>query len=142
MRTLLLLALLTSISTSIFAQTLIVKFDNIRSNKGVVYVTLYETEDTWLDEDFDYYEFIFSKENIDNNKLTVSIDSIKPGYYGIAVLDDEDEDSEMRYNFIGFPREGFGFSRNVRARLFKPKFEECVLEIKNDTTISITMQYK
>ena len=142
MRTLLLLALLTSISTSIFAQTLTVELDNIRNNKGVIYLTVYETEDTWLDEDVEDYEFIFPKENISNNKLTVSIDSIKSGYYGIAVLDDEDEDGEMQNNFIGFPREGFGFSRNVKVRLFKPKFEECVFEIKNDTTINILMQYK
>lgn len=129
-------------SSYLLSQNLTIEFENIRNNKGVVYVTLYETEDTWLDEDFDYYEFIFSKEKLSNNKLTVLIDSIKPGYYGIAVLDDEDENGEMRNNFIGFPREGFGFSRNVKVRLVRPKFEECVLEIKNDTTISITMQYK
>jgi len=129
-------------SLYLLSQNLAIEFDNIRNNKGVIYVTLYETEDTWLDEDIEDYEFIFSKENVSNNKLTVSIDSIKPGYYGIAVLDDEDEDGEMQNNFIGFPREGFGFSRNVKVRLFKPKFEECVFEIKNDTTINISMQYK
>lgn len=126
----------------LLSQNLTIEFENIRNNKGVVYVTIYETEETWLDEDFDYYEFIFSKENVINNKLTVSIDSIKPGYYGIAILDDEDEDGEMRNNFIGFPKEGFGFSRNVKVRFSKPKFEECVLEIKNDTTINISIQYK
>ena len=76
----------------LLSQNLAIEFDNIRNNKGVVYVTIYETEDTWLDENFDYYEFIFSKENVSNNKLAVLIDSLKPGYYGIAILDDEDED--------------------------------------------------
>ena len=129
-------------SSYLLSQNLTIEFENIRNNKGVVFVTLFETKETWLDEDLEYYQFIFSKENVRNNKLTVSIDSINSGYYGIAILDDEDEDGEMQNNFIGFPREGFGFSRNVRVRLFKPKFEECVLEIKNDTTINISIQYK
>ena len=139
----LLLCILFSISSPfLLSQNLTIEFDNIRNNKGVIYVTLYETKDTWLDEDIDYYEFIFLKENVSDDKLAVSIDTIKPGYYGIAVLDDEDEDGEMRNNFIGFPREGFGFSRNAKVWLLKPKFKECVLEIKNDTTINISMQYK
>jgi len=134
--------LLTISGSCLLSQNLTIEFDNIRNNKGVVYVTLYETEHTWLDEDIEDYQFIFSKENVSNNKLTVLIDSLKPGYYGIAILDDEDEDSEMRNNFIGFPKEGFGFSRNVKVRFVKPKFKECVLEIKNDTTINISIQYK
>jgi len=130
------------LSLTATSQTLAINFDNIRNQKGVICLNLYETAESWLDEDVDDLEFIFSKEELNDKKLTVTVDLTKPGYYGIAVLDDEDEDGEMQNNFMGFPREGFGFSRNVKVRLFKPKFEECVFEIRNDTTINISMQYK
>ena len=73
--------------------------------------------------------------------MSVTIDEMQTGKYGVAIMDDENGDGEMKYNFIGMPREGYGFSRNYKVKLSKPDFEECVLEFKNDTTIRITVQY-
>ncbi len=132
----------TFLFTSFFlnAQTLHIEFDNIRSDKGEISVTVYENAETWLDEDVERYHF--PKEHLTDGKMTASIDLEKPGKYAIAILDDEDIDGEMEHNFIGYPREGFGFSNNIHVWLSRPKFEECVLDIKNDTTIRISIQYK
>ncbi len=124
------------------AQKLTIEFDNIRNNEGVISVTVYENDENWLDEEGDYLEYIFPKDSLKDGKMTASIELEKPGTYAIAVLDDEDADGEMRYNFIGYPREGFGFSNNIHVWLSRPKFDECLLDIKNDTTIRISMQYK
>jgi len=124
------------------AQKLTIEFDNIRNNEGVLSVTVYENDENWLDEEGDYLEYIFPKEKMSSDSLTISIELEKPGKYAIAVLDDEDEDEKMRHNFIGYPREGFGFSNNIHVWLSRPKFDECLLDIKSDTTIRISMQYK
>ena len=124
------------------AQKLTIEFDNIRNNEGVLSVTVYENDENWLDEEGDYLEYIFPKENMDSDSLTVSIELEKPGKYAIAVLDDEDGDEKMRHNFIGYPKEGFGFSNNIHVWLSRPKFDECILDIKSDTAIRISMQYK
>ncbi len=124
------------------AQTLTIEFEKIRNNEGVLSVTIYENDENWLDEEGDYLEYIFPKEKMTGNSLTVSIEVEKPGKYAVAVLDDEDGDEKMRHNFIGYPREGFGFSNNVHVWLSRPKYDECLLEIRNDTTIQISMQYK
>jgi len=124
------------------AQKLTIEFDNIRNNEGVLSVTVYENDENWLDEEGDYLEYIFPKEKMSSDSLTISIELEKPGKYAIAVLDDEDGDEKMRHNFIGYPKEGFGFSNNIHVWLSRPKFDECLLDIKSDTTIRISMQYK
>jgi uncharacterized protein (DUF2141 family) len=122
------------------AQTLHIEFDNIRNNKGEISVSIYEDADTWLDEDIKKYSFY--KEYVSDGKMTATIDLERPGKYAVAVLDDEDANGKMNHNFIGYPKEGFGFSNNIHVWLSRPKFEECVLDIKNDTTIQISLQYK
>jgi len=122
------------------AQTLHIEFDNIRNNKGEISVTVYEDAERWLDEDVERYSF--HKESVSDGKMLATIDLEKPGKYAIAVLDDEDSDGKMHHNFIGYPKEGFGFSNNIHVWLSKPNFDECVLDIKNDTTIRINIQYK
>ena len=128
-------------SMLLFSQSITIEFDNIRNSNGVIYVTLYDSEETWLDEDVNDLEFIFPKYNVSDNRLIVSIDSLKSGHYGVAIMDDENSDGEMRSNFIGIPKEGIGFSNGVRVRFSKPKFKHCVFELKNDTTIKINIQY-
>lgn len=44
------------------------------------------------------------------------------GAYGISVLHDEDLDGQMARSPLGFPREGFGFSRNPDPTFGAPKF--------------------
>ena len=122
------------------SQSLTIEFDNIRNDEGQLIVTVYPSEDIWLDE-IDELEHYFPKQNIVDGKMSVTINEIQPGIYGVAMMDDEDGDGEMKYNFIGMPREGYGFSRNYKVKLSKPKFEDSVLEFKNDTIIQIHVQY-
>lgn len=123
-----------------FSQSLTIEFDNIRNDEGQLIVTVYPSEDIWLDE-IDELEHYFPKENIVDGKMSVTINEMQTGIFGVAMMDDENGDGEMKYNFIGMPREGYGFSRNFKVRLSKPDFDDSVLELKNDTTIRITVQY-
>lgn len=134
--------LLTVSSPKLLSQSLTIQFDNIRNNKGVIDVSLYESEDTWLDDEFKYNNFLFSKINVNDNQLLVTIDHLKPGKYAVAILDDEDANAKMHRNFIGFPQEGYGFSNNAKPRFSKPRFKECAFDVKNDTAIFISIQYR
>ena len=125
-----------------WAQSLTIQFDNIRNSEGEISLKFYALEDNWLNEDVYYKEFIIHKKGIEKAQNKLIFDSIPHGYYSVAVLDDEDMDGVMRSNFIGFPREGYGFSNNVKPFLRRPKFKECLFDFKNDTTIQISMQYR
>lgn len=69
--------------------------------------------------------------------------NLEPGTYGISVLDDENNNNIMDYNFFGIPKEGFGFSNYYHKGLSKPHFDKFKFEIKNRTVelIDIRLRY-
>jgi uncharacterized protein (DUF2141 family) len=81
----------------------------------------------------------FSKQSVENKSLSVTV-SIAEGLYAIALLDDENNDARMEYNWLGIPREGFGFS-DFYARGFKrpvfSDFDFIVASPKKDILIVI-----
>ena len=49
---------------------------------------------------------------------------LEPGNIGLSLLDDENKDYEMNYNFIGMPKEGFGFSNYYHKGFSMPTFDD------------------
>jgi len=45
-----------------------------------------------------------------------------PGVYAVAIHHDANSNKEMDTNFIGLPKEGFGFSNNARVIFGPPSF--------------------
>ena len=70
--------------------------------------------------------------------------NLDSGTYGISVLDDENVNNRMDYNFIGIPKEGFGFSNYFHTGLSKPHFDKFKFEIKKGKValIDIRLRYK
>ena len=86
-------------------------------------------------------EIQFDKDQMQDGALTVQIDSLTYGLYAISVLDDLNGDLEMKM-FLGFPKEGYGFSLNPEVKLRAPKFKECSFELNQpNQKITILMQY-
>jgi uncharacterized protein (DUF2141 family) len=48
---------------------------------------------------------------------------IPPGTYALAVIHDENMDGELRTNWLGVPKEGYGFSNDAKASMSAPSFE-------------------
>ncbi len=49
---------------------------------------------------------------------------LPPGRYAVAVFHDENGNGVLDTNFVGAPKEPYGFSNNVRGRLRAPSFAE------------------
>ena len=54
--------------------------------------------------------------------VTALIKGMKPGIYAIAIHHDENYNKKMDTNFIGLPKEGYGFSNDARVFLGPPNF--------------------
>ena len=61
------------------------------------------------------------------------------GTYAISLFQDEDENKELNTNWIGMPKELFGFSNDAKAKMGPPDFEDASFEIKGDKEIIITL---
>ena len=64
--------------------------------------------------------------------ITVTYKGVPPGQYAISLFHDEDNDGKMKKNWLGMPKEKYGFSRNFNpnSKLRAPKFNECVFTVK------------
>ena len=67
---------------------------------------------------------------------------LKPGVYGISVLDDENKDGEMKYNWFGIPKEGYGFSNFYHTGITKPNFKDFDFIVgEKDKIVQVKMKY-
>ncbi|MEL7532118.1 MAG: DUF2141 domain-containing protein [Bacteroidota bacterium] len=111
---------------------------HIRSSKGKIWIAVYDQADKFNKEEL--ASFSFSKAALQNGELLCQFE-LDPGKYAFSLLDDENGDSEMNYNFVGVPSEGFGFSRDAKINfLSPPEFESCVLQVgagKHDWRIKV-----
>lgn len=61
---------------------------------------------------------------------------LPPGRYALAVFHDENDNDEFDTNFLGIPREGFGFSRDPAVFLSAPGFDDCALDLGTEDRIA------
>ena len=67
---------------------------------------------------------------------------VPAGRYAISVLHDEDNDGKMKQDFMGRPKEGYGFSRDARGRFGPPGFDSAAFDAGTDTTrVVIHLEY-
>ncbi|NOS91716.1 MAG: DUF2141 domain-containing protein, partial [Cyclobacteriaceae bacterium] len=71
----------------------------------------------------------------------VVIDNLPAGTYGISVMHDANSNEKMDSNFIGMPKEGFGFSNNAKGSFGPPSYEKTKLDFNTSKQISIAMTY-
>jgi uncharacterized protein (DUF2141 family) len=80
--------------------------------------------------------------DIHNRQATEEFE-VPAGRYAVAVIHDENENQKLDRNFLGIPKEGFGFANNPRVLLSAPSFQAASTEITCPVTaIQIRLIYK
>lgn len=121
-------------------QGLDITITGIRSTKGSVRLQFFTSG-----ESFDNHKPAFtktvSKSGMKNGTLTVSYSGIAPGLYGIALLDDENNNKELDYGLV-LPNEGFGFSDYYHKGMSHPRFDQFDFYLKNEPKhVEIKVRY-
>lgn len=65
---------------------------------------------------------------------------LKEGEYAVILHHDADADGKMK-SILGIPREGFGFSNNIRPTVKAPSFNQVKLTVSGNTATHIKMIY-
>lgn len=134
------LALFLLLSSFARAQNMEVYFRGLRSSKGQVMVKVFTDEKTFRD-DTPLRVLKFSKQSMANGAMKATFD-LSPGIYGLALLDDENNSGKMEYNFVGMPKEGFGFSNFYLTGLSKPHFDQFRFTVKDSKPMTIEMKLR
>ncbi len=127
------LILLTILYIGAFAQksqgTLTVEITGFENDNGTARILIFNNAKYFPEDDKHAYDKKVTK--IKNNKATFTFENIPYGTYAIAVLHDENDNMKMDYNFLGVPKEDYGFSNNARAVLKAPSFEDCSFTVNS-----------
>ena len=69
----------------------------------------------------------------------LSID-LPEGIYAIALFVDANKNLKIDKNFLGIPKEQFGFSNNAMGKLSAPSFEQAKFQVEGSTTQNIKLK--
>lgn len=100
---------------------------NIQSQVGKLYISVYDSKDTFLG-DTKVYEKVVGLENIKDGQIEISL-TLPYGALAISVHHDNNANGKMDSNFIGIPKEPVGLSNGHVPRFGPPKFSKAVIEI-------------
>lgn len=102
---------------------------NIENGSGTLYVAVYASDEYWLDADPDNKPFYETNQPVSGTgDIVIPVEELAPGKYAVSLFQDLDGDGELDTNFIGYPKEPFGFSAPM-GTFGPPKFEEAAVEV-------------
>ncbi len=126
-------------TTKSAAASINLSISNIRSTKGDVLVCLSTNPKYFPDCRKDDKARKIKVAAVSANSVT--IDSVKPGTYAIALIHDENANGKMDLRLF-LPREGFGFSRNPKIGMGPPKFKSAQFTMgADDAKYAVKMKY-
>jgi Uncharacterized protein conserved in bacteria len=114
---------------------------DIRNSKGSVACVLFESSDGFP------AKYLRCATNIMMTKVLnkhVSFDflDIAPGTYALAVIHDENVNGKLDTNWLGAPKEGYGFSNDVKGVFGAPAFSAAsFLYDRRNIDLTISLNY-
>ncbi|MEM6515813.1 MAG: DUF2141 domain-containing protein [Bacteroidota bacterium] len=109
-------------------QDIKVLIENLESNKGKVYISIYNDEASFLNKSLKS-----DKIQIQNMGCEYVFKNMPAGTYAISFYHDENNNNKMDTNFFGMPKEDYGCSNNARGTMGPPKWKDAKFELKNET---------
>lgn len=112
-----------------------VEFSGMKSNKGNLYVALYNKKDDFLKKE---YKGVIVE--IKNKKATAVFKELPKGKYAVSAFHDANDNKKMDTNFIGIPKEPIGISNNARGFMGPPKFKKANFLVDKHLSLSILVK--
>ncbi|GAB4356571.1 MAG: hypothetical protein OHK0021_00890 [Bryobacter sp.] len=111
----------------------------MQGSKGKVGFVMYSSPEGWPND--------YAKAYRDNAKpaqagtVEMKFTGIAPGKYAVVALHDENENKKLDKKGSGRPKEGWGMSRDPKARLKTPKFDSAAVDVACGDRIEFTLRY-
>jgi uncharacterized protein (DUF2141 family) len=101
---------------------------NIQSDEGQVIVWVYDNKDDWLSDRYRTVKSVKVAGNRVSGSVTLEL-LLPPGEYALSVFHDLDNDTKLKSNFMGIPREPAALSNNAKPKFGPPKYKDAVFTI-------------
>ena len=117
---------------------LIIEIPNVKSREGVIHIGIYNNKEAFPHYDKEYRVIIIKASTFPGD---YTIKDLPEGEYAVALMHDENADRTCNKNFLGIPKEGYGFSNNIRPFLSAPSYNDCKIDLNRNMTITIKLIY-
>lgn len=104
-----------------------VTVQNLEGKSGQIYIAWYNSATAFASKQ--KAAFMKSIKVSGQNEVHVPFVAIPPGKYAVAVYLDENGNGIIDKNFLGIPKERYGFSNNPSPAMRAPRYEEAVFEV-------------
>jgi uncharacterized protein (DUF2141 family) len=119
------------------AGDLTVTVDHIRNDHGAILAALYDSDAAFMKQPQARATF---KLQAAAGQVQYVFHDLPPGKYALTVFHDENQNGQLDKNFLGVPKEGYGFSRSTSAR--PPTFDQAAFDYDGAThSVTITLHY-
>jgi len=115
-----------------------VEITGVENEAGQVSIGLFNSNEGFPDKGREY-KGIFVKAK--SRTLHHTFTEIPNGDYAIAIFHDSNTNGILDKNFLGIPKEGYGFSENATAFMSAPDFEKAKFTLDSTYTSEIKMKY-
>lgn len=121
------LALLGSSSSAEVQHELVIRITNIQNTTGKpLLVGVYASTDAFPG----YNKSTYNKKTIaKTSEVTISF-KLPPGEYAVGLMHDLNENGQIDKNWVGYPTEPFGFSKNFKPVMGPPTFKDCSIDLR------------
>jgi len=90
----------------------------------------------------DNQAFIQVEKEVTGKQMTITFNNVPIGEVALAAYQDIDKSKDLKTNFIGFPKEPIGFSRDAPMRFGPPSFKDAKVKVEANKTTRITITLK
>ena len=115
-------------------QTITLEFSGMKSDKGDLYIALYNSEASFLKKPLKG-----TVVKVIDKKATVVLNDIAIGTYAVSAFHDENDNKKMDTNFFGIPKEPIGISNDATGFMGPPKYKNAKFEVSKNIKLSINI---
>lgn len=87
-------------------------------------------------------QFMGKEIEVSSAEMQFVFETVPVGNYAIVAFQDIDRDKKLKSNFLGYPREPIGFSRDAKIRFGPPDFDDAKIEVLENKTLIISITVK
>jgi len=111
-----------------------VEITGMDTDKGKVFLALYNSEATFLKKSEDTKD---ANAIVKDKRAIAIFKGLKKGEYAISLFHDENDNNKMDTKIFGIPKEPYCFSNDAKGFMGPPKFKDAKFIVDTNKTITI-----
>jgi uncharacterized protein (DUF2141 family) len=124
-------------ATTADAGDLTIEITGISPDRGKVYVAVYDAPESFPLTGHQRVGQVVASED---SHLTLHFKDLPPGHYAAVAFQDLNGNGKLDKNFLGLPKEPYGFSNHARGTAGPPSFSEAAVTLDPDGATAIVLK--